>query len=145
MTPPTQELVRVRRRFPGRPEQVAAARGLVAAVLGPSSPLGEVAALLVSEATTNALLHTASGELGGSVEVACSLADGQLLHVEVRDQGSDTQPHRQPHAADSVNGRGLELFAALATRWGARRSAEGHVVWFELEARRGRDYSPNNC
>jgi serine/threonine-protein kinase RsbW len=134
MTPPMRELVRVRRRFPGRPEQVAAARSLVASVLGPSSPLGEVAALLVSEATTNALLHTASGELGGSVEVACELADGRRLHVEVRDQGSDTRPHRKPHATDSVNGRGLELFDALATRWGAKRSAEGHVVWFELEA-----------
>jgi anti-sigma regulatory factor (Ser/Thr protein kinase) len=134
MTPRTRELVRVRRRFPGRPEQVAAARGLVAAVLGPTSPLREVAALLVSEATTNAVLHTASGELGGSVEVACELADGRRLRVEVRDQGSDTQPHRKPHATDSVNGRGLELFDALATRWGARRWAEGHLVWFELEA-----------
>jgi anti-sigma regulatory factor (Ser/Thr protein kinase) len=126
-------MVRVRRRFPGRPEQVSAARRLVAGVLGPTSPLAEVAALLVSEATTNALLHTASGGLGGSIEVSCELADGRHLHVEVRDQGSETQPRRRSHATDSIHGRGLDLFAALATRWGARRSAEGYVVWFELE------------
>jgi anti-sigma regulatory factor (Ser/Thr protein kinase) len=136
MTPPARELVRVRRRFPGRHEQVAAARHLVAGVLGNSSPLREVAALLVSEATTNALLHSASGELGGSVEVSCELADGCRLHVEVRDQGSATHPHRKRHERDSVNGRGLDLFDALATSWGAAHSREGHVLWFELEAAR---------
>jgi anti-sigma regulatory factor (Ser/Thr protein kinase) len=134
MTLPVRELVRVRRRFPGRPEQVAASRRLVLSVLGVSSPLREVAALLVSEAATNALLHTASGQLGGSLEVSCELADRCRLRVEVRDQGSATHPRRKEHEPDSTNGRGLELFDALATRWGASRSTEGHVVWFELEA-----------
>jgi anti-sigma regulatory factor (Ser/Thr protein kinase) len=102
-------------------------------MLGAASPLIEVAELLVSEAATNALLHTASGELGGSLEVSCQLADRRHLRVEVRDQGSVMRPRRREHEADSTGGRGLELFDALATRWGAKRSARGHVVWFELE------------
>jgi Histidine kinase-like ATPase domain len=84
----TPELVRVRRRLERRPDQIAEARHLISRVVGTESPAHDVARLLVSEAATNALLHSASGELGGSLEVRCQLEDRRRLRVEVRDQGS---------------------------------------------------------
>ena len=132
MSSRARERVRVRRRFPGRPDQIAAARRLVTALLGQESPNHEVARLLVSEAATNALLHSVSGQRGGSFEVRCEVADGRL-RVEVLDQGALTEPRRRVHQADALTGRGLELFDALATRWGASGGRGGHTVWFELE------------
>jgi hypothetical protein len=49
------ELVRVRRRFAGRPDQIAEARRLVSRVIGSKSPAHDVARLLISEAATDAL------------------------------------------------------------------------------------------
>lgn len=117
MSSPVRELVWVRRRFAGRPDQVAAVRGLVSGVIGEESPAHDVARLLVSEAATNALLHTASGELGGSLEVHCELLNQRRLRVEVRDEGSAKQPRRRAHEAEALTGRGLELLDALAARW----------------------------
>lgn len=51
----------VRRRFAGRSDQVAAARRFVVDLVGRGSDLGESARLLVSEAATNAVLHSVSG------------------------------------------------------------------------------------
>jgi anti-sigma regulatory factor (Ser/Thr protein kinase) len=128
-----RELVRVRRRFAGRPDHIAEARRLVSRVVGKDSPAYETARLLVSEAATNALLHSASGERGGSLEVECQLEDGRNLRVEVRDQGSASKPRPRAHARDALSGRGLEVLDALAKRWGSSGSPEGHTVWFELE------------
>jgi len=55
-----------RRRFDGRPDQVLLARQFVVSALVEDSPIREVARLLVSEVTTNALRHTASGASGGT-------------------------------------------------------------------------------
>ena len=55
------ELVRVRRRFAGCPDQIAQARRLVSRVIGRESPANDVARLLISKAATDALLHSASG------------------------------------------------------------------------------------
>ncbi len=130
---PRRQRVRERQRFPGRPDQVAAARRLVSALLGHDGPGQEVARLLVSEAATNALLHSASGRHGGGFEVRFELADRRSLRVEVRDEGAATEPRRRPHHPDALTGRGLELFDALATRWGATGGPGGHTVWFELQ------------
>jgi hypothetical protein len=34
---------------------------------------------------------------------------------------------------DTVTGRGLLLVDALTDRWGAERTGDGKVVWFELD------------
>jgi anti-sigma regulatory factor (Ser/Thr protein kinase) len=127
------ELVRVRRRFAGRADQIAEARRLVSRLVGKESPAYEIARLLVSEAATNALLHSASGERGGSLEVQCQLEDRRHLRVEVRDQGSVKKPRLRAHARDALSGRGLELLDTLAKHWGSSGGPEGHTVWFELE------------
>jgi len=121
-----------RKRFAGTRDQVAAARGFVVALLGSGSDLEETARLLVSEAATNAVLHSASGEDGGSFEVRCRLAR-ERLRVEVHDAGAPQSPRRRVHHLDALTGRGLELVDLLASRWGWSGGTAGRVLWFELE------------
>jgi len=125
---------RVDRVFPGRPDQVAAARRFVVGALDRGTPACEVAALLTSEAVTNAVLHTASGREGGTLTVGYLLA-GSTLRVEVRDGGAPTEPRRRVHHVESMTGRGLDLFDALCRRWGVEGGPNGRVVWFELDVR----------
>lgn len=87
--------------------------------------VAEVAALLVSEAVTNALLHT------GLSPSMLLTADAGALRVEVRD-ASPALPTIKDHGATATTGRGLHLIDALASQWGARPDGTGKVVWFEV-------------
>jgi anti-sigma regulatory factor (Ser/Thr protein kinase) len=120
------------RVFPGRPDQVRAARGFVAAALDPEMPCYQAACLLTSEAVTNALLHSASGSKAGSVVVSWRVRDGRL-RVEIRDEGGAGDPRRRVHHVESVTGRGFDLFEALSAGWGFDGGPAGRTVWFELD------------
>lgn len=90
--------------------------------------LADVAELLTSELVTNALIHARS-QVTLVVEARTS---------QVRVMIGDTLPVGVPQAPrrglpDATTGRGLELVAALAARWGQDLSEHGKVVWFELE------------
>jgi anti-sigma regulatory factor (Ser/Thr protein kinase) len=122
---------RGRREFSGHADQVAAARRFVASAIHNSGPARDVSRLLVSEAATNALLHTASGD-GGSFTVEYLISD-HLLRVEVRDGGGGSGPRRRVHHLESMTGRGLDLFDALSDRWGVAGGREGWTLWFELD------------
>jgi serine/threonine-protein kinase RsbW len=121
-----------RRRFNGHPDQVLLARQFVVSALVEESPIRDVARLLVSEVTTNALRHTASGTAEGEFRVSYELGEDRL-RVEVYDAGSRTTPQRRAHDLEAPGGRGLELLDALASRWGTLGGPEGRVVWFELD------------
>ena len=123
---------RGRREFRGRADQVAAARRFVSAALHDGSPLRDVTRLLVSEAVTNAVLHSTSGDAGGRITVEYELSE-RRLRVEVRDGGAQSGPRRRVHHLESVTGRGLELFEALSDRWGVDGGPSGRTVWFELD------------
>jgi anti-sigma regulatory factor (Ser/Thr protein kinase) len=120
-----------RREFSGHADQVAAARRFVASAIPGSEPARDVSRLLVSEAATNALLHSGSGD-GGTFSVEY-LISGDRLRVEVRDGGSPVGPRRRVHHLESMTGRGLDLFDALSDRWGVDGSPDGWTVWFELD------------
>lgn len=95
----------------------------------------DTAALLASEALTNAVLHARTPLV---LEI---YTDGSLM-VEVIDQ--DTTPVLTPVAAlgleslledpdvEAINGRGLALIAALAETWGIREENDGKTVWFSF-------------
>ena len=120
------------RRFPGRPEQVRAARRFVAALLAAWPATQEAALLLVSEVVTNAILHSASGDQGGGVEVRYAL-DDQEVYVEVVDAGGGAgHPRRHGGYLEGVSGRGLALVEVLASGWGVHDQQAGRVVWFRL-------------
>ena len=121
-----------RREFIGHADQVAAARRfVVSAIHGGGGPARDVSRLLVSEAATNAVLHSASGN-GGTFSVQYLISD-DLLRVEVHDDGGPPGPRRRVHHPESMTGRGLDLFDALSDRWGVDGTPDGWTVWFELD------------
>ena len=122
------------RRFPGRPEHIRAARQFVAAALAAWPAAQEAALLLVSEVVTNAILHSASGDDGGSLEVRYALDDHEV-YVEVVDAGGVAHRRRHAQYLEGVSGRGLTLVKALASGWGMHNHQAGHVVWFRLPLR----------
>jgi anti-sigma regulatory factor (Ser/Thr protein kinase) len=120
-----------RREFVGQADQVAAARRFVVSAIQAGGPVRDVTRLLVSEAATNAILHSASGD-GGTFAVAYLVSDHKV-RVEVHDGGGPTSPRRRVHDLESITGRGLDLFDALSDRWGVDGTPDGWTVWFELD------------
>lgn len=86
------------------------------------------AVLLVSELTSNAVLHARTAMVVGA---SWSPTSG-VLRVCVLDDDS-TEPVPRHPGASATSGRGLEIVDRVATRWGVIRGADGKSVWFELE------------
>ena len=140
MSPPTCTAERpgdVSRRLPPVPSSVPEARRLVRDLLRSAGrdDLEDVAALLVSEIVTNALLHA-----GTPINVAARLEEG-LLRVDVRD-GSVHLPVPRRYASTAGTGRGLLMVEQLVDDWGVLRHADGKTVWFVLSDadRAGQDH-----
>ena len=115
----------------GRAERARAARAFVSEVLGPGHPCGDVAVLLVSEVFGNSVRHSGSGAPGETVTVAVRAGDG-IVRVEVTDRAGPGTPELRSAGCDAEGGRGLQLVAALAARWGWLRRGGRLVTWFEL-------------
>jgi anti-sigma regulatory factor (Ser/Thr protein kinase) len=125
-------MARGQREFAGKADQVGLARRFVLEALDPGSSIRDDVGLLVSEGVTNALLHSSSGREHGTFTVGYSLSDTSI-RVEIRDGGGPAQPRRRVHDLESMTGRGLDLFEALADRWGHRGDERARVVWFEID------------
>lgn len=84
----------------------------------------EDAVLLVSELTTNAVLHARS-ECTIEADFTCP----QLVVSVI-----DGMPGELPPADGSRehHGRGLELVASIADRWGVTQTHGGKAIWFTL-------------
>lgn len=96
--------------FRGEPRSVQAARDWAAARLAQAGADAETARLLASELVTNAVLHSLSGEPGGTVTVIVTACRG--LHVH--DLGPRAGSCGQAPGADRADfGRGLLLTAEL--------------------------------
>jgi serine/threonine-protein kinase RsbW len=119
----------IRRTFPGRPDQIARARDFVRRHAR-CCPALDDAVLLTSELCTNTVQHTATAN-GGTFEVTIYRA-ADSLRIEVRDDGAETIPVADRLDDLSEDGRGLEIVALIAHRWGQRGDAYGHTVFFEL-------------
>ncbi|WP_308204991.1 SpoIIE family protein phosphatase, partial [Frankia tisae] len=114
-------------RLDGRSGGVHRVRKLAVRMLAGSrwEPVVDDVRLVLSELTTNALLHGAA-----PVEVRIHTG-GAALRVEVSDT-SQTMPLRPPAGGDGLTGRGMALVAASATRWGVQPMATGKIVWAEF-------------
>ena len=112
------------RTLPADPGSVAAARGFLTEQLHAwhVEPLEWVAAQVVSELATNAVIHA-----GTAFTVVLTLADGEL-RVEVRD-GSRRIPRQRHYGVSATTGRGLALVGALSQEWGIERGDDGKTVW----------------
>lgn len=97
-----------------------------------SEDLSDVAELLVSELVTNVLCHTCCADL----TLRLSAAEG-MLRCEVEDCDGRLPSTSRPEARDEdESGRGLHLLDMLACCWGAQRTRDGKVIWFELSSAR---------
>ncbi|MFI9780677.1 SpoIIE family protein phosphatase [Streptomyces sp. NPDC051956] len=89
------------------------------------------AVVLTSELVTNAVVHA-----GTSAEVLCLRTD-EGVRIEVADRYPEREIPLQQSAInmgspDREGGRGLQLCAALATRWGVDYTPTHKLVWFQL-------------
>ncbi|MGH8868497.1 MAG: ATP-binding protein [Actinomycetes bacterium] len=84
--------------------------------------------LLVSEVTTNALLHTD----GGTVTVTATFEQSMLTVAVTDDHPGDLRPADPTPTAES--GRGLHIVQAYAHDWGVHHDGTGKSVWFTLLA-----------
>jgi len=114
----------------GLAERAGVARIFVGAVLA-GHPGRDAAVLMASELFSISVRHSRSGAPGGTVTVTVPAGDG-LIRVEVTDEGGPGAPRMRQAGRDEEGGRGLELAAALATRWGWKRHGARPLTWFEL-------------
>jgi len=115
------------RTFEGRLASATAARRFVTDTLSSSGDedLVDEAALVVTEFAANAVVHARS-----PFTVAVSSFDNGV-EIAVTDDGP-LVPRLTDPTATEANGRGLQLVAALVTRWGSTREGAGKVVWAEV-------------
>ncbi|MET7288856.1 SpoIIE family protein phosphatase [Streptomyces sp. NPDC005573] len=90
------------------------------------------AVVLTSELVTNAVVHA-----GTHADVLC-LRTEDGVRIEVSDRYPEREvPLQSAHAVmsspDREGGRGLQLCAALATRWGVDYTPTHKSVWFHLD------------
>lgn len=113
--------------YHGHPDQVRRARAAVAGHLA-GCPVADDAILIVSELSSNAIVHSDSKDEFFTVRVeACP----DHVRVEVEDLGGpwqDSQPDDRPH--------GLDIISALTGpgNWGVQTtSSGGRIIWARLD------------
>ena len=111
--------------IPYRRQAVQVARILVTSTLASWQLPGAVAedvVLAVSELVTNALVHGKP-----PVELRIRTTATEVV-VQVLD-GAASLPRQLRPSADDEHGRGLQIVARLAGRWGTRATSDGKAVW----------------
>jgi serine/threonine-protein kinase RsbW len=115
-----------RREFPGEKGQLAVLRRWLVILL-PDRPARDDVLCVATELSTNAVLHSASGQQGWfTVEVACH---GAFVRVSVADQGAARRPLP---GGPGEHGRGLLLVEALSARTGTCCGPHSHVAWADV-------------
>lgn len=119
------------RSYPGTKDQVSRVRADLADLVG-GFPVADDFILLASEIAANVVVHSRSGEPGGTFTVRARARAGEYARMEVEDQGGPWTA-REP---DDEHGRGLAIVDAIAGtgNWGIKRSnaRDTRVTWFQL-------------
>ncbi|GLF97272.1 ATP-binding protein [Streptomyces yaizuensis] len=114
----------------GRARRWARSR-LVGSGIEDGEPLAETLILLISELVTNAVVHTGCPAVL-RVLFGSGVVEAGTVRVEVADRSA--RPPRQRHACgEDTGGRGLELVAGLADRWGWAPEGVGKSIWCEVD------------
>jgi anti-sigma regulatory factor (Ser/Thr protein kinase) len=116
----------VRRRFEASEGSVGAARKFVTAVVSDApTEVQDSVSVMVSELSTNALLHASGG-----FDVAVDRSELTVC-VSVIDRGDGTPVVQSPKFSEP-HGRGLRIVAALSDEWGVSATSDGKAVWFRV-------------
>jgi anti-sigma regulatory factor (Ser/Thr protein kinase) len=111
--------------IPAEARSIGQARAFVADALrarGADPAVVQRAMLLTSELVTNAVLHGRP-----PIQLRLRLTARHVV-IEVYD-GTAVLPRRMRPTPDDEHGRGLQLVASLADRWGTRPLPHGKSVW----------------
>ena len=113
--------------LPAEPKSASRARHFVTKQLSnwDLSHLEPIAALLLTELVTNAVIH-AHTELVVRISV-----EDDVLRLFVMD-GSTRLPRPRHNSVEATTGRGLRLVEGLSRGWGAELSDSGKTMWCEL-------------
>jgi anti-sigma regulatory factor (Ser/Thr protein kinase) len=113
--------------FPRSLAAPASARAFLACTLATwgRPEAGDDAQLLVDELVTNVVRHTATGDVGVSLELV-----GACLRLAVTDHEPQNLLARDvPHGE---GGYGLNILDALANAWGCEANGSTKTVWADL-------------
>ena len=115
--------------YPGTARQLRHVRRAFRDFLG-GCPVADDAICLLSELCANAVVHSDSGQIGGTFTVRVQHVVNEYVRAEVEDQGSDW--HGELSAA-ATRPHGLYLLLKLASACGVERISRVHLVWFRLD------------
>ncbi len=116
-------------RFPAEITAPTAARRLLTDTLrlaGYDGDLLDDARLVITELAANAVLHARS-----PFTVSIRGRDS-TVRILVRDESRVVPTVREGSSQTAPSGRGMQLVAALASRWGVDLTSDGKVIWAEL-------------
>ncbi|GAA1905918.1 hypothetical protein GCM10009716_14830 [Streptomyces sodiiphilus] len=125
--------------FPPDPVWVRSAREVVRTVLTAKVPakreLIDVAALLTSEAVTNAVRASEASSTAAPIAFSADWGPDGTIHIAVQDHAPGL-PEVVTDSPDwgQESGRGMYLISSYAQEWGVRQDApgKGKAVWFTL-------------
>jgi Histidine kinase-like ATPase domain len=115
------------RAYPGDPGQIREVRGDLRQLLD-GCPIRDDVILCASELTTNAILHSHSGQPGATFAVRAEIHPGSHARLEVEDDGGPW--HR--HTPDSKRSHGLDIIQSLATEWNIDGDQRSRTVWARI-------------
>lgn len=127
-TPAITQAAVIQRSYPGTPDQAAAVRADISPLLS-GCPIADDVLLCASELAANAIKHSRSRRPGHRFTVRAEIRAAHFAQVEVSDRGG---PWRMPPTSRTGRKHGLDIVAALATRWGTRGGLTGRTVWARL-------------
>jgi anti-sigma regulatory factor (Ser/Thr protein kinase) len=122
--------MKVRTRFDTSRESIGAARRFVTGIIDDAPvEMRESVAVMVSELSTNALVHAAS-----CFDVVVDRSESAVT-VAVTDWGEGSPELQSPGSAEP-HGRGLRIVEALSDEWGIISSSdEAKTIWFRVYLR----------
>jgi serine/threonine-protein kinase RsbW len=116
--------------YPGTPDRAGQIRAALRPVLAGCPRAGDVL-LVVSELAANAIVHSDSGQPGGTLTIHVRHRHGDHILAEVRDQGSGWDGDL---ARSACRPHGLYLVAALASACGTTAGpGRSRTVWARLD------------
>jgi anti-sigma regulatory factor (Ser/Thr protein kinase) len=118
--------IRFERTYQGAADQLRRVRADLRQVLA-DCPAADDAIVCASELAANAVLHSTSGEPGGTFTICAEICPGLHIRIQVRDHGSFRIPRQLSYPADRPHG--LDIVALYADQWGTTGDIHQRTTW----------------